>query len=61
MKIVGGQQKFRIPFKNLSDHDLDVEFNFLELSSAVSLPAIKRQNAVAGETSDRLSPIEFSI
>lgn len=42
MKNIGGLQKFRIPFKNLSDHDIEVEFNFLDVSTAVSQPALQK-------------------
>lgn len=62
MKNMGGLQKFRIPFKNLSDHDIEVEFNFMQASMAVSQPALERHHS-AGENAptDRQSPIEFSI
>lgn len=36
IKNVAGLQKSRIPFKNLSQHDFEVEFSFHKMSSAVS-------------------------
>lgn len=61
LKNVGGLQKFRIPFKNLSDHDIDVEYQFLEVSKAVSGPALRRQNSCGTQDSDCQSPIEFVV
>ena len=61
MKNIGGVQKFRIPFKNLSDHDIEVEFNFMQTSSAVSQSALLRQDSAGGKVSERQSPVEFSI
>lgn len=71
LKNVGGLQKFRIPFKNLSEHDFEVEFNFIQASTAVSQPALQRSDSImsAGNSpkqpdekeSPQQSPIEFSI
>ena len=72
LKNIGGPQKFRIPFKNLSEHDFEVEFNFMQTSSAVSRPALQRSDSLmsAGNASPKQtaegespqqSPIEFSI
>lgn len=36
VKNLQGLQKFRIPFKNMSEHDFEVEFSFHNASSAVS-------------------------
>ena len=46
MKSVSELQKFRIPFRNLSEHDLEVEFDFAEASMAVSGPALRRQDLI---------------
>ena len=46
LKNLGGIQKFRIPFKNLSEHDFEVEFNFIQASQAVSEPALKRSDSL---------------
>ena len=63
MKNMAGIQKFRIPFKNLSEHDFEVEFNFHKMSSAVSQPALQRADSYSsnGEAVENPSPIEFTI
>ena len=59
MKCIGGLQKFRIPFKNLSEHDFEVDFYFLQASSAVSLPALKR--ARSSQTTQSSSEEQSSL
>ena len=65
MKSIGELQKFRIPFRNLSEHDLEVEFNFAEASTAVSGPALRRQDSIQLELeedqNETQSPVEFMI
>ncbi len=36
IKNLQGLQKFRIPFKNMSEHDFEVEFSFHSASQALS-------------------------
>lgn len=67
LKNAGGIQKFRIPFKNLSEHDFEVQFEFIQTSQAVSAPALRRSDSMKSncprlESSEvHQSPIEFSI
>jgi len=56
-----GQQKFRIPFKNKGAQDLEVEFSFLENSTAVNTPALIRCNSLGSTESKNNSPVDFSI
>jgi len=32
VKKIQGMQRFRIPFKNMSEHEFEVEFEFLKAS-----------------------------
>ena len=71
VKCLAGIQKFRVPFKNASEHEFEIDFSFLKSSQAVSLPAIKRAKKIGdkaaseeddGENNDdEISPIEFSL
>ena len=45
IKNISGQQKFRIPFKNTGEHDIEVEFSFHKASQAVNQPALMRSNS----------------
>ena len=45
IKNMQGLQKFRIPFKNMSEHEFEVEFSFHNASQAVSQPALTRVNS----------------
>ena len=65
LKNISGLQKFRIPFKNLSEHDFEVEFSFIQASKAVSLPALKRTKSTKSSSDESIdsheSPIDFNI
>ena len=45
IKNTAGPQKFRIPFKNTGEQDIEVEFSFHKVSQAVNKPALLRSNS----------------
>jgi len=53
-------QKFKFPFKNLIDQEVDVEFSFMKTSAAFNF--FDEDNQLQPYTeSQRASPIEFSV
>ena len=66
VKNAQGLQKFRIPFKNAAEHEVEMEFYFEKASMAVSAPAIARQakqvqlSLPEGQVASQ-SPVDFTI
>jgi len=55
-----GQQKFRIPFQNKSNQEIEVEFSFQKSSLPINQPALLRSNSLGSTiTPQASSPIEF--
>ena len=52
VKGKGGQQVFKIPFKNVGEEDIEVEFKFLNASQAVNEAAIKRSDSFGNGESE---------
>ena len=61
IKNISGQQKFRIPFKNTGEQDIEVEFAFHKVSQAVNKPALLRSNSINSPDQKSQSPIDFQI
>lgn len=61
IKNTAGQHKFRIPFKNTGEQDIEVEFSFHKVSQAVNRPALIRSNSSGTPDLKSQSPIDFSI
>ena len=61
IKNTPGQQKFRIPFKNTGEHDIEVEFTFHKASQAVNRSALIRSNSSGTPDLKSQSPIDFTV
>ena len=60
IKNTPGQHKFRIPFKNTGEQDIEVEFSFHKVSQAANPQALMRSNS-SGTPDLNQSPVDFSI
>ena len=61
IKNTAGQHKFRIPFKNTGEQDIDVEFSFHKVSQAANPQALMRSNSSGSPDLKSQSPVDFSI
>jgi len=61
IKNTAGQQKFRIPFKNTGEQDIEVEFSFHKASQAANPQALMRSNSSGSPDLKSQSPVDFSI
>ena len=61
IKNSAGQHKFRIPFKNTGEQDIEVEFSFHKVSQAANAQALMRSNSSGSPDLKSQSPVDFSI
>lgn len=59
LSMIEPKKKFKIPFKNLSENDLEVEFGFKKISHALD-SGLSPEDALASGKEDP-SPVTFSI
>lgn len=52
---------FKIPFKNVGDDDIEVEFKFFNASQAVNEAALKRSSSMGTDGDENQSPVEFNF